>query len=86
VAMRDRCNNPRNKDFARYGKRGITICKRWATYKHFLADMGRCPPGRSLDRKRNGGPYSPGNCRWATPSEQNKNRRPLKRNANGTFR
>jgi hypothetical protein len=85
VSMRDRCFNPNNKDFAKYGGRGITICKRWDSYEKFLADMGRCPPGHVLDRINNNGPYSPKNCRWATLSESNQNRRPLKRDDKGSF-
>ena len=84
-SLKERCHNPKNKDFAEYGGRGITVCERWNSYENFLADMGRCPPGKSIDRIDNSGNYEPGNCRWSTSSEQNKNRRPLKRSADGTF-
>jgi hypothetical protein len=61
-------------------KRGITVCDRWQVFANFLADMGRRPgPEFSLDRKNNDGNYEPGNCRWATASEQMKNRRTWKK-------
>jgi hypothetical protein len=77
VSMRRRCLNPTDKDFARYGGRGITICERWTTYENFLADMGERPEGKTLDRypDKNGN-YENGNVRWATPEEQANNRRP----------
>ena len=84
--LKERCRNPKNKDFANYGGRGITVCDRWLeSYENFLADMGRCPPDHSIDRIHNDGPYSPDNCRWATDSQQNKNRRALKRNDHGRY-
>lgn len=72
----NRCSNPNVAGFKYYGARGIRVCDKWrASYVAFLADMGRCPSGRSLDRENNDGNYEPGNCRWATPKEQSNNRR-----------
>lgn len=76
-SMKDRCLNPKNEYFKDYGGRGIRVCERWmASFENFLADMGAAPPGKSLDRHPDmNGNYEPGNCRWATPKEQNRNRR-----------
>jgi hypothetical protein len=76
-----RCLNPKAKDYEDYGGRGITVCASWRdSYEAFLADMGRRPsPQHSVDRFPNkNGNYEPGNCRWATASEQNGNRRTVK--------
>jgi hypothetical protein len=86
---KSRCTNPRNARWPYYGGRGITMCERWLhSYESFLADMGRCPPGLSLDRRENDGHYDPDNCRWASKSEQMKNRRrwTQPRNANCRYR
>ena len=76
AAMVQRCTNPNNKSWKWYGARGITVCDRWLTFENFLADMGEKPAGRSIDRIDNDGNYEPSNCRWATASQQVKNRRP----------
>lgn len=77
-AMKSRCGNLNVPAYPRYGGRGITICEAWIeSFEAFFGDMGERPsPKHSLDRRDNEGNYEPGNCRWATASEQNSNRRP----------
>jgi hypothetical protein len=76
-AMKQRCGNSRNTNYAWYGARGISVCARWRnSFANFQADMGPRPPGKTLDRIDVNGNYAPGNCRWATAAEQRANQRP----------
>lgn len=94
VAMKSRCYNPTNNRFRLYGARGICVCEKLRiSFEYFLLVLGLKPkPKReySLDRRKNDGNYTCGRCadcrangwkkniRWATRSQQARNRRPFK--------
>lgn len=73
--MLSRCQNPNGECYQNYGGRGITVCARWQLFSNFYADIGDKPAGMSLDRIDNNDGYHPGNCRWATRTQQNRNKR-----------
>lgn len=76
--MKERCYNIKNIKYHLYGGRGIIVCERWLhSFETFYADMGDKPTKKhSLDRFPNtNGNYEPGNCRWATVGQQNRNKK-----------
>lgn len=80
-SMKSRCYDPNFKHFPYYGGRGIKVCERWRnSFENFLADMGKRPPGKTLDRHPDqNGDYKPSNCRWATKTQQQNNMRSNRR-------
>ncbi len=86
-SMMQRCYRVKEKSYANYGARGISVCERWRDFVNFLADMGEVPDGMELDRIDNARGYEPGNCRWATRKMQMRNTRlTLMLTHNGTTR
>ena len=81
--MKQRCKATTHPRYQDWGGRGISYPATWETYSGFLADMGECPYGYSLDRINNNKGYSKDNCRWADASTQNHNRRTPKTNTSG---
>lgn len=77
ASMLDRCYNEKCTGYANYGGRGVSVCDEWrSSYEAFLAYLGRRPsPTHSIDRINVNGNYEPGNVRWATKTEQSRNRR-----------
>lgn len=76
--MLERCENPEDKRYARYGGRGIRVCARWHDLRLFIEDierdLGPRPDDMTLDRINVDGDYRPGNVRWATIWQQRANR------------
>lgn len=75
MSMKARCLYPTNKDYPRWGGKGITVYPKWAeSFEAFFAHIGPRPYGTSLDRINNTKGYEPGNVRWASGNEQAANR------------
>lgn len=78
--MRARCHRPDNPNYRRYGARGISVCEEWrgsqsfqVFYEWAMANGYR--DDLSIDRYPDrDGNYEPSNCRWATVTEQARNK------------
>jgi hypothetical protein len=78
-SMKSRCYTPSSSNYRFYGAKGVSVCDRWLSdFRHFIADMGQCPPDYTLDRINPSGNYEPDNCRWASWELQHKNLRKSK--------
>lgn len=87
-SMKNRCLCPTDKNYPRWGGRGIRICDRWLGpngFKNFISDMGDRPPNTTLDRINNSGNYEPENCRWASAWEQVANTRRMQGRTPGVY-
>lgn len=73
--MKQRCLNTKHPAFQWYGSRGIGVCEQWkGSFIVFLADMGPCPIGWTIERKNTQDGYSPENCTWASQADQQNNK------------
>lgn len=77
INIKARCYNINNPRYASYGGRGIKVCEKWKhSFDNFLTDMGERPSDKhSIDRIDNDGDYTPENCRWATMTRQQNNKK-----------
>jgi hypothetical protein len=83
AGMLSRCYDKAQPNYTNYGGRGITVCESWHHFINFVHDMGVKPTSHSLDRINNDGNYELSNCRWATRTQQNSNKRIYKTNTTG---
>lgn len=75
TSIKERCLCPTARGYEKWGGRGIRICEQWRDFDTFLADVGTRPSAaHTLDRIDNDGHYEPGNVRWATRTQQQRNK------------
>ena len=80
--MKQRCNNPNDKNYHNYGGRGIKVCNEWLKdFSNFYnwAISNGYQEGLSIERKDVNGDYCPENCCWITMKEQQSNKRDSKK-------
>lgn len=82
MAARTRCNDPKHSDYRLYGGRGIQFL--FTSFEQFVAEVGPRPRGKTIDRINTNGHYEPGNVKWSTASEQQRNKRPYHHGPKGT--
>lgn len=75
-----RCYEPSNNRYYRYGARNIKVCDRWLeSYENFIEDMGEKPfQGAHIDRRDGNLDYTPENCKWSSPTENNRHKKGVK--------
>lgn len=73
--MRRRCNSPSSTGYKYYGAKGVKVDPAWDSFENFLKYMGPRPEGGTIDRINPFGNYEPGNCKWSTMKEQNRNKK-----------
>lgn len=74
-SMMARCYNKNATNYQYYGAKGIAVCAKWHSFSVFRSEMGECPDkSMTLDRVDSKKNYEPGNCRWVTQADQNRNR------------
>jgi len=71
--MINRCEDPNNIMWHRYGGLGITVCPEWHDFENFIRDMGVSEPKKDIDRIDNSKGYSKENCRWVNRSANLRN-------------
>jgi len=82
-AMMRRCYNPKDKDYPRWGGRGVTVHVPWHDYATFVKEVGEPSGAETFDRIDTTGNYEPDNVRWTTPTVQNRNIRVPKTSKTG---
>lgn len=81
AAFKNRCYNPNNRQYKRYGARGIKVCRRWISSPKTFVEWGLrngWKPGLIIDRKNNNGNYEPRNIRFVDSTVSAQNRRVVK--------
>ncbi len=74
MMIRQRCRNPKCRDYPRYGGRGINVARRWDSFDTFLDDLGPRPRGYSLVRRSPDADFAPATCSWRPRAEQQRHR------------